>query len=117
MIVQMDYVAHENVRGVVFNVYLYWPSGYLCTQLTTGQSGVSIEKGTGSVEFFCPIVNLRPGIFLVDVAAERYPEVMDWRHRCAALRIEEGPAVPGDLHMPHEHRILAERRKARVAGD
>ena len=106
MIVRVDYIAHETVPDVVFNVYLYWPSGYLCTQLSTGDRGAVVAKGSGCVEFFCPIVNLRPGMFLVDVAAERYPEVIDWRHRCAALRVDEGPVVPGDLHMPHEHSIL-----------
>jgi Wzt C-terminal domain len=105
MIVRVDYVAHETVADVVFNVYLYWPSGYLCTQLTT-EKGCRVEKGSGAVEFFCPIVNLRPGMFLVDVAAERYPEVIDWRHRCAMLRVDEGPVVPGDLHMPHEHALF-----------
>jgi ABC-type polysaccharide/polyol phosphate transport system ATPase subunit len=106
MIVRLDYIAHETVPDVVFNVYLYWPSGYLCAQLTTGNKGALIAKGSGCVEFFCPIVNLRPGMFLVDVAAERYPEVIDWRHRCATLRVDEGPVVLGDLHMPHEHSIL-----------
>jgi ABC-type polysaccharide/polyol phosphate transport system ATPase subunit len=106
MIVRVDYIAHETVPDVVFNVYLNWPSGYLCTQLTTGSRRAVVAKGSGCVEFFCPIVNLRPGMFLVDVAAERYPEVIDWRHRCATLRVDEGPVVPGDLHMPHEHSIL-----------
>jgi len=105
MIVRVDYIAHETVPDVVFNVYLYWPSGYLCTQLSTGDKGALVERGTGYVEFSCPIVNLRPGMFLVDVAAERYPEIIDWRHRCAALRIDEGPVVLGDLHMPHQHSI------------
>jgi hypothetical protein len=105
MVVEVEYIAHQTVSGVVFNVYVYWPSGYLCTQLTTGEQGATVEKGPGSVSFFCPIVNLRPGLFLVDVAAERYPEVLDWRHRCAVLRVDDGPIVLGDLHMPHEHRI------------
>ena len=106
MIVRLDYIAHQTEPEVVFNVYLYWPSGYLCTQLTTGNKGTVVSKGPGYVEFFCPIVNLRPGMFLVDVAAERYPEVIDWRHRCATLRVDEGVLVPGDLHMPHEHAIF-----------
>ena len=105
MIVEIDYIARETVPDVVFNVYLYWPSGYLCTQLTTGEDGATVEKGSDRVTFFCPIVNLRPGLFLVDVAAERYPEALDWRHRCAVLRVDEGPIVLGDLHMPHQHRI------------
>lgn len=119
MIVEVDYIAHETVPGVVFNVYLYWPSGYLCTQLTTGEHGVTVEKGAGIVSFFCPVVNLRPGLFLVDVAAERYPEVLDWRHRCAVLRVDDGPVVLGDLHMPHEHRIrsgVQKNREARFRG-
>jgi len=105
MVVEVAYVAHETVPDVVFNVYLYWPSGYLCTQLTTGDQGCTIEKGAGRVTFSCPVLILRPGLFLVDIAAERYPEVLDWRHRCAILRVDEGPIVLGDLHMPHEHRI------------
>ena len=116
MIVRVDYIAHETVPDVVFNVYLYWPSGYLCTQLTTGDSGAVVAKGSGCVEFFCPIVNLRPGMFLVDVAVERYPEVIDWRHRCAALRVDQGPVVLGDLHMPHEHSILVGSGESCAAG-
>jgi ABC-type polysaccharide/polyol phosphate transport system ATPase subunit len=121
MIVEVDYMAHQTVSGVVFNVYLYWPSGYLCTQLTTGEQGATVEKGPGTVSFLCPIVNLRPGLFLVDVAVERYPEVLDWRHRCAILRVDDGPIVLGDLHMPHEHSIqngdllqIGEDRSGRV---
>jgi ABC-type polysaccharide/polyol phosphate transport system ATPase subunit len=106
MIVKIDYVAHEIVSDAVFNVYLYWPSGYLCTQLTTGETGITVAKGPGCVHFFCPIVNLRPGLFLVDIAVERYPEVIDWRHRCATLRVNQGPVILGDLHMQHEHCIL-----------
>jgi ABC-type polysaccharide/polyol phosphate transport system ATPase subunit len=105
MIVEFGYIAHETVPGVVFNVYVYWPSGYLCTQLTTASDGTTVERGSGRVTFFCPTVNLRPGLFLIDVAVERYPEVLDWRHRCATLRVDEGPIVLGDLHMPHEYRI------------
>jgi len=92
MIVEVAYLARETVAGVVFNVYVYWPSGYLCTQLSTGEPGITVEKGPGRVSFLCPIVNLRPGLFLVDVAAERYPEVLDWRHRCAILRVDEAPS-------------------------
>jgi ABC-type polysaccharide/polyol phosphate transport system ATPase subunit len=116
MVVRVDYNAHETVPDVVFNVYLYWPSGYLCTQLTTGDRGVVVTKGSGCVQFFCPIVNLRPGMFLVDVAAERYPEVLDWRHRTATLRIDEGPVVLGDLHMPHEHSIYMDSGESCAVG-
>ena len=80
--------------------------GYLCTQLSTGEQGAIVTKGSGCVTFYRPTVNLCPGLFLIDVAAERYPEVIDWRHRCAVIRVDEGPVVLGDLHMPHSDSIL-----------
>jgi Wzt C-terminal domain len=116
MTVEIGYFAHETLTGVVFNVYVYWPSGYLCTQLTTGEQGATIEKGAGRVRFFCPIVNLRPGLFPVDIAAERYPEFLDCRSRCGILRVDEGPFVFGDLHMPHGHRIEREGGESCLIG-
>jgi hypothetical protein len=113
MMVRLNYLAHTALDNVVFNVYLYWPSGYLCTQLSTGQSGTSVAKGTGQIEFLCPFVNLRPGLYLVDVSAERPPEVMDWRHRCAILRVDAGSSVLGDFYMPHEARLLEDGRASR----
>jgi ABC-type polysaccharide/polyol phosphate transport system ATPase subunit len=106
MVVRLDYLAHAAVDNVIFNVYLYWPSGYLCTQLSTEQASTSVAKGSGYVEFLCPFVNLRPGLYLVDVSIERPPEVIDWQHRCAVLRVDAGPPVLGDLHMPHEARLF-----------
>jgi ABC-type polysaccharide/polyol phosphate transport system ATPase subunit len=103
MIVRVGYVAHETIESAAFNVYLYWPSGYLCTQLSTGENGITVARGRGHVEFRCPFVNLRPGLYMVDISAERSPEILDWRHRCAVLRVDLGPTVVlGDLHMRHE---------------
>jgi ABC-type polysaccharide/polyol phosphate transport system ATPase subunit len=102
MTVTVEFVAHQAVSDLVINVYLYWPSGYLCTHLSTGAQGFTAEKGPSYVEFHCPVVNLVPGFFLVDVAIERTPEVMDWRHRCGYLRIDPGDKpVVGDIYLPH----------------
>ena len=106
MVVRLDYIAHTTIDNAIFNVFLYWPSGYLCTQLSTGESGTSVLKGSGHIELFCPFVNLRPGLYLIDVSIERPPEVIDWQHRCAILRVDVGPLVLGDLHMPHEARLF-----------
>jgi len=102
MVVRVNYVAHQPAAGVIFNVYLYWPSGYLCAQLTSGEGGVDIEPGPGHVDFNCPIVTLCPGLFLIDLAVERYPEVIDWKHRCGTLRVDIGRPVQGDLYLPYE---------------
>jgi hypothetical protein len=102
MTLSVEFFAQRAVSGVVVNVYLYWPSGYLCAHLSTGPEGFTAEQGPGYVEFHCPVVNLVPGLFLVDVAIERTPEIMDWRHRCGYVRIDPGnKAVIGDLYLPH----------------
>lgn len=112
MTVRVEFFAQRTVSGLVINVYLYWPSGYLCTYLSTGAEGFTAEKGPGYVEFHCPIVNLVPGFFLVDVAIERTPEIMDWRHRCGYLRVDPGDkAVIGDVYLPHSWSCRNGRRQ------
>jgi ABC-type polysaccharide/polyol phosphate transport system ATPase subunit len=102
MTVTVEFFAQQTVSELVINVYLYWPSGYLCTYLTTGAEGFTAEKGPGYVEFHCPVVNLVSGFFLVDVAIERTPEIMDWRHRCGYLRVDPGDkGIIGDVYLPH----------------
>ena len=52
-------------------------------------------------------MNLRPGLFLVDVVIERPPVVFDLRYRCDTLHVLPGDEpVAGDLLMPSETRIL-----------
>jgi ABC-type polysaccharide/polyol phosphate transport system ATPase subunit len=102
MTVTVEFFAKQAVSGLVINVYVYWPSGYLCTHLSTGAEGFTAEKGPGHVEFDCPVVNLVPGFFLVDVAIERTPEILDWRYRCGYLRVDPGDkAAIGDIYLPH----------------
>src|SRR4051794_40139164 len=116
MVVRVDYRAHGPIERVIFNVCLYWPSGYLCTQLRTEQAGTTVAKGAGYVEFLCPFVNLRPGLYVIDFSIERPPEVIDWQHRCAILRVDVGTSVLGDLYMPHEARLF-EHRRVRGVGE
>jgi ABC-type polysaccharide/polyol phosphate transport system ATPase subunit len=105
MTMTVDFVAHQAMSGLMVNVYLFWPSGYLCAQLSTDLGGITVAKGTGRIEFDCPVVNLCHGLFLVDVSIERPPEVIDLRYRCAYLRVDPGnqPSA-GDLYMAHSWR-------------
>jgi hypothetical protein len=102
MTMTVDFVAHQAMSGLMVTVYLYWPSGYLCAQLSTDPGGFAVAREAGQIEFDCPVVNLRPGLFLVDVSIERASEVIDWRYRCAYLRVDPGDQpVAGDLYMEH----------------
>lgn len=117
MTVTVEFLAQQAVSGLVINVYLYWPSGYLCTYLSTGAEGFAVEKGPGSVEFHCPVVNLVPGFFLVDVAIERTPEIMDWRYRCGYVRIDPGDkTIIGDMYLPHSWSCRPGRGNGSSAG-
>jgi ABC-type polysaccharide/polyol phosphate transport system ATPase subunit len=111
MTLAVDYTAREAVDGVIVTVRIFWPSGWLCTEVGTGPAGVALDAGAGRIEFHVPVVNLRPGVFLVDVVIERPPVAFDIRYRCATLHVLPGDdPVVGDLLMPSETRVLAPRR-------
>lgn len=110
MTMSVDFIAHQAMSGLMVNVYLYWPSGYLCAQLSTDHGGFAVARGAGRVEFDCPVVNLRQGLFLIDVSIERNSEVLDWRYRCAYLRVDPGEQLAaGDLYMPHTWKVSTPR--------
>src|SRR6195256_1331104 len=56
LVARLAYKALENVPDAVFRVSIYWPSGYLCAQLTTESlsGGFQLEPGTGIIELQCP---------------------------------------------------------------
>ena len=110
MTLSVDFVAHQAMSGLVVNIHLFWPSGYLCAQLSTDVGGFAVARGSGRIEFDCPVVNLRQGLFLVDVSIERNSEVIDWRYRCAYLRVDSGDrAAAGDLYMAHSWKVSTAR--------
>jgi ABC-type polysaccharide/polyol phosphate transport system ATPase subunit len=107
MTIGVEYLAQERLEGIVFTVRIFWPSGWLCTEIGTGAAGVTVEPGCGRVEFAVPIVNLCAGMFLVDVVIERPPVTLDLRHRCATLHVLPGEEpVMGDVYMPSSTRVL-----------
>jgi ABC-type polysaccharide/polyol phosphate transport system ATPase subunit len=116
MTMAVDFVAHQAMSGLMVNVYVYWPSGYLCAQLSTDLGGLAVARGRGRIEFDCPVVNLRHGLFLIDVSIQRAAEVIDWRYRCAYLRVDQGdlPAA-GDLYMAHSWRSVSYRPSSPAA--
>jgi lipopolysaccharide transport system ATP-binding protein len=96
----LGYQAREPVDDVVVTVSLNWPSGYLCTQLSS-QEGLRLEPGWGEIEFLCPMLTMQRGLYSVDVLIERRGEVLDWRPRCSLLRVDLGKVVAGDFYLQH----------------
>jgi hypothetical protein len=92
----------------VFRISIYWPSGYLCAQLTTESlsDSLRIEPGTGIVEFQCPLLPVVPGLYRIDLAIEAKGQEIDVRQRCATLRVEPGRIAYGDFHIENTWNVI-----------
>lgn len=101
MVARVRYHAATHVPNVVFRLSIYWPSGYLCAQLTNETSGppLDLQPGTGAIEFRCPVVPVVPGLYRVDIGIETSGRELDLRQRCATLCVETGEVVAGDFYI------------------
>jgi hypothetical protein len=110
MMARLRYRATERIFGAVFRISLYWPSGYLCAQLTNESSGpgLTLEPGLGVIEFQCPVLPVVPGLYGVDLGIETNGREIDLRPRCATLCVEAGKAVSGDFYIENAWGISAE---------
>ena len=100
----LAYEALEPLDDIIVTVSLNWPSGYLCTQLSTSE-GLELGPGAGEIEFYCSKLTMQRGLYTVDVLIERRGEVLDWRRRCSLLRVGAGKIVAGDFYIEHSCRI------------
>ena len=100
----VEYEAREALDEVVVTVSFNWPSGYLCTQLSS-TDGLRLERGLGIIEFFCSALTMQRGVYSVDVMIERRGELLDWRPRCSLLRVDPGEVVAGDFYLEHSCRV------------
>jgi ABC-type polysaccharide/polyol phosphate transport system ATPase subunit len=101
MVARLSYRANQIIPAVVFRIALYWPSGYLCAQLTTdsSQGGFTLGPGEGRIEFHCPVVPVVPGLYRVDISIESNGREIDLRQRCATLNVGLGKFVSGDFYI------------------
>ena len=107
LLARLAYKAFKHVPDAVFRVSIYWPSGYLCAQLTTESlsGGFQLEPGTGVIEFQCPTLPVVPGLYRVDLAIESKGLEIDVRQRCATLRVEPGKIAYGDFLIENTWKI------------
>jgi ABC-type polysaccharide/polyol phosphate transport system ATPase subunit len=103
---RLCYEAQETLDDVLARVSFNWPSGYLCTQLTS-EANLRLGPGPGHVEFDCPFLTMQRGIYTVDVSIERYGVPLVSRPRCALLHVGAGTLVNGDFLLAHATRVRA----------
>jgi ABC-type polysaccharide/polyol phosphate transport system ATPase subunit len=114
MIARFSYRAIAIVPEAVFRISLYWPSGYLCAQLTNESSGppLTLQPGLGTIEFHCPMLPVVPGLYRADLAIETNGRELDLRQRCATLCVEGGKPVSGDFYIENAWSIRADSSPA-----
>jgi len=108
MVAKLGYRASQPVFDAVFRISIYWPSGYLCAQLTTESlgGGWRVEPGAGVIEFQCPTLPVVPGIYRIDLAIEANGQEIDVRQRCATLRVEHGRIAYGDFYIENTWKAI-----------
>ena len=101
----------ERIKDARVTVSIYWPSGYLCTQLSSDAAlGMDWEELI-LLEFFCPVVTLQRGLYRIDVALEHGNEVLGYWRCCALLRVDPGKIILGDFHLAHTCSVRTVSRK------
>jgi ABC-type polysaccharide/polyol phosphate transport system ATPase subunit len=110
MVARLRYQASEALSEVAFRISLYWPSGYLCAQLTSETTGKirQLEAGVGTIEFRCPILPVVPGLYRIDVELEANGTELDLRQRCATLCVEAGKGASGDFYIDNTWNVRPE---------
>jgi hypothetical protein len=109
MSAQVDFLLREPVQDPVVNISIYWPSGYLCTQLTSaGSCRHQALHGLISADFACPVLTMQRGLYRIDISIETGSEIIgDWRC-CSLLRVDPGKIVLGDFYLEHSCNMSAQ---------
>jgi len=103
---RLTFDARRAVQDTAFDIFFYSQDGDLHCQLTTESDGggIDLAAGEGAVEFDCPELSLRPGIYYVDATIKGN----DWQYRCLTLSVEPSKITRGLFYMPHTWRVRQE---------
>jgi ABC-type polysaccharide/polyol phosphate transport system ATPase subunit len=109
MFARFGFQVQTPLENVIFNVLIYWPSGYLCAQLTTAiaEPQLRVTADSREIEFYCPVLEIQPGWYRVDISIESNGVYVDRHERCAVLRVLPGKVVAGDFYMDTVWRVRA----------
>jgi ABC-type polysaccharide/polyol phosphate transport system ATPase subunit len=108
MSAHLAFQLKEPVRDAVVSISIYWPSGYLCTQLTSADScHHALHDGLVCFDFVCPVVTLQRGLYRVDVSIERGSEIIGHWRCCSLLRVDPGKIILGDFYLEHRCKMSA----------
>jgi ABC-type polysaccharide/polyol phosphate transport system ATPase subunit len=110
MVARLGYRASKTIAGAIFKISIYWPSGYLCAELSTdAATGFSLDPGAGIIEFQCPKLPMVPGLYRIDLTIEANGQEINSRQRCATLHVEPGRIAAGDFFVENTWKVISDR--------
>ena len=111
MAAHVSFLLKVPMQDPIVTISFYWPSGYLCTQLTSAGrcKDEAAPDGLVSFDFVCPALTMQRGLYRVDIAFERGSELIgEWRC-CSLLRVVPGKFFLGDFQLEHSCNMSAGR--------
>jgi ABC-type polysaccharide/polyol phosphate transport system ATPase subunit len=112
MAAHVSFLLKEPILDPSVTISFYWPSGYLCTQLTSagGCQDQVPQDGLVAFEFVCPVLTMQRGLYRVDITIERGTELIGQWRCCSLLRVDPGKIILGDFYLEHSCYMRAGRR-------
>ena len=107
MIARIAYNAHERLTDVSFHIDFWSQDGELACNFMSEQSGgpIELDTGPGEIEFQCPELGLRPGIYKLEVGVKPRAGMADftlgWVHDCEMIRVDPGKPMRGSFFAPN----------------
>jgi ABC-type polysaccharide/polyol phosphate transport system ATPase subunit len=104
--------AENEVPDAVVELFFYSQDGELKCQFTTeyGVGPLPLRPGRTTVEFVCNELPLLPGLYYLDATIKHRNAAggddIDWKYRCAMVRVDPGKIVRGEYFVSHEWRVL-----------
>src|ERR1051326_7168081 len=106
----LKYTVTKPVEDVTFEVQFFTQEGRISTFFSSETIGerINLEAGEGSVVFDCSSLGLGPGVYFIDTGIRNrrapYGIDVDWRRRCAAIRVDYGRHLGNTFYMPYSCR-------------
>jgi ABC-type polysaccharide/polyol phosphate transport system ATPase subunit len=107
LIARIEFRAHESIQDAVFEIIFHSPDGKIQCEFSSRNEKVELKPGYGHIDFTCPEVGLKPGIYYTDVSVKnRFGlESIHVQFRSLTLRVDPGKEIQGTFYMPHHWTI------------
>ena len=96
LVVEMDYIAHEEIKTPEFRVAIYREDGFHINDPNTHVGGLDIKtiNGTGTVRYTIPDLPLMPARYLITTAIHNAhaPRTYDYHEQAYTFRVIPGGA-------------------------